>query len=92
MKLTIPKTLKIGGHIVKVIYEDNEQQMGLSNTRTNTITLDSKLLPDQMMATLIHEAFHMMNSTLGSSAHGHALLDSISEQMFQFLSDNKLLK
>lgn len=90
--IKIPKTLKIGGHIVKVIYHDNENLMGESDTRKNSISLDKKLPYSQKISTLIHEGFHMMNSTFGSSQTGHALLDSLSEQMFQFLSDNKLLK
>ncbi len=90
--ITIPKTLKIGGHIVKVVYHDSEDMMGESDTRKNQISIDKQLPYSQKISTLLHEALHMMNSTLGSSPHGHDFLDSLAEQLFQFLSDNKMLK
>ena len=53
----------------------------------------SKDLPQtHKEATLIHEIFHVMNSTIGVSKVGHSLLDSLSEQFYQVLHDNKMLR
>lgn len=92
MHQKIPKKIKIGGHLLTIKYSDNENEMGLSDTRANRITIDSKLPPGQKMATLIHEALHIMNTTMSGSHTGHMLLDSLSEQIYAFLIDNKLLK
>ena len=41
----------------------------------------------------IHEAFHGFNTTMDTqNDFGHALLDSLSEQFYAFLIDNKILK
>jgi len=89
----IPKTLKIGGHTIKVLIKKLESgNDGESNSHENTITLDARLPASQMEATLIHEAFHMMNATWSGSREGHMFLESLSQQTYQFLSDNKLWK
>ena len=83
------KTVKIGGHIFKVVLKefDDATICGETSYEEGKIYINKKL-PDTMKAsTLIHEAMHVMNTTIE-----HALLDSLSEQMFQFLQDNKLLK
>lgn len=91
--MKIPKTLKIGGHIIKVIEKDLGGHLdGQMNTRDNTIEIESQLPFSQKVATLIHEAIHHMNATWAETREGHMFLESFSQQMFQFLSDNKLLR
>lgn len=90
--MKIPTKLKIGGHIVKLSYKDfGGRYDGLSSTEDNTIIIEKKLPPSQKMATLIHEAMHMMNATWAETREGHIFLESLSQQVYQFLSDNKLL-
>lgn len=88
----IPTKLKIGGHTVTLSYKDFEGRYdGLSSTSDNTIIIDSKLPTSQKMATLIHEALHMMNATWAETREGHIFLESLSQQLYQFLADNHLL-
>lgn len=90
--MRIPSKLKIGGHNVKVILKDLGGNLdGESNTHDNTISIEEKMPASQKGATLIHEALHLMNATWSATREGHIFLESLSQQMYQFLSDNKLL-
>lgn len=91
--MNIPKKVRIGGHTFKVVLEKFKEQenMGSCDFTKNIITIDANMPQDQKEATFIHEAMHAMNTTLGSGM-GHIMLDSLAEQMYQFLSDNNLLK
>lgn len=91
--MKIPKKLKIGGHIYKI--DSTEELDGISgdtDSVKNVIRLSKTLVPSQREATLIHEIFHAINTTFGSTNDGHRFLDSLSEQLYQVLSDNKMLK
>ncbi len=89
----IPKQLKIGGHNIKVeICDLPSDRDGDFSSTTNTIRLEKKMTKSRQEATLIHEVFHVLNAVLGETHLGHMLLDSLSEQFYQVLSDNKLLK
>lgn len=91
--MKIPKTVKIGGHIVSVVLKELREGLdGEADTAKNTISIDKNLPPSQMEVTLIHEALHMMNATWGETQMGHIVLESFSQQVYQFLSDNKLLR
>lgn len=88
----MPKELKIGGHIWKVKVEKlPEDDLGSTDWNTLTITISNELPTDLQHSALLHEIFHACNSTLGSTDMGHALLDSLAEQLYQVLSDNKML-
>ena len=88
----MPKELKIGGHIWTVKVEKlPEDDLGSTDWNTLTITISNELPEDLQYSALLHEIFHAMNSTLGSTDMGHALLDSLSEQLYQVLADNKML-
>jgi hypothetical protein len=88
--MKIPKKLKIGAHTYTVRelegWQDGEA-VGIEDPNKNQITLDSQLSNTRKEAKLFHEIFHVMNYGLD-----HALLDSLAEQLYQVLSDNKLLK
>lgn len=91
--MRIPKTVKIGGHTVTVSFKDLEGRYdGLASTEDNTIVISTKLTQSQKEVTLIHEAMHMMNATWAETREGHIFLESLSQQMYQFLADNHLLK
>lgn len=92
--MKIPNKIKIGGHIIKIdISKELKDLNGQADTSTNTIRI-CKLLPQsQKESTLIHEIFHFLNTTFdGPDSITHALIDSLSEQLYQVLSDNKMLK
>lgn len=84
--MIIPNQLKIGGHLFRVVRADLPDRNGETDYAGRTITLDKDLVGSSADATLIHEAMHVMNSTLE-----HALLDSLAEQIYQLLADNGLL-
>lgn len=88
--MKIPKKLKIGGHLVSVVFDSTRfetDDSGLSDRNKNEIVIDRHLAQSQQESTLIHEILHYINAPLD-----HALLDSLSEQLYQVLSDNDLLK
>ena len=91
--MKIPKTLKIGGHTVKVVQEKlrGEPFNGCWEANKNQITIDVELAQSQKESVLIHEVLHVLNSTLGSGM-GHNFMDSLAEQIYQVLIDNKLLR
>lgn len=80
--------IKIGAHDINIRHIELENDNGSFDWNTNTITLSSKLPPDQTFSTLIHEWLHVCNSTLDNDTLGHALLDSIAEQLAQIMWDN----
>lgn len=91
--MKIPKKLKIGAHIYKIeihkegaVCED-KADCGVTNRVKGVIGLNESLPTTHIEATLFHELFHTLNSEID-----HALLDSLAEQLYQVLSDNKLLK
>jgi hypothetical protein len=91
--MKIPKTLKIGGHTITVdCSKELEGVNGVASAAKNSIQICSTLPTSQKEATLIHEIFHFLNTTFGSQVMNHALMDSLAEQFYQVLSDNKLLR
>lgn len=93
--MKIPKSVKIGGVTFKVIEAEEwsgndgetDGQIFYDKKRGNVIYIDSTMTQEAKEATLIHEALHAMNATMS-----HEFLDSLSNQMYQFLKDNRLLK
>lgn len=92
--MKIPKTIKIGGIVYKVIITDYWHDRGGAdgeqfNTKKqgNVIYIGKDLSKEAQEVTFIHEAIHAMNTTMN-----HEFLDSLSEQIYQFLVDNNLLK
>ena len=84
--MRIPKKLKIGGHQFKVIVKEFDD-CGKTKRTTNEMWIASDLTQSQKESTLFHEILHALNNELA-----HPLLDSLAEQLYQVLSDNKLLK
>jgi hypothetical protein len=90
--MKIPKTVKIGAHTFKVIYVKDLYNDGEIDTQKGTIKIRAGMPASQVGTTMIHEALHGMNATLGDKEVGHALLESLSQQIYSFLADNKMLK
>lgn len=90
--MTIPKKVKIGGIVYAVKVTDDwldrgeaDGQVIYDQDRGNVIYIGDWLSPEAQAVTFIHEALHCMNSTMD-----HAFLDSLSEQLYQFLKDNQI--
>ena len=56
--------LKILGHSFKIIFTDSILELGLMNTRSATIYLDSGQADSQLESTLIHEVIEAINALL----------------------------
>lgn len=87
------KKIKIGGHLFKIekrkIHHDNLAECDYNKT---TITISNEIEDHSLQcSSLLHEIIHACNSTFGSEHMDHCLLDSLSEQLYQVLSDNDLL-
>ena len=105
-ELKIPKKLKIGGHHYKVIYpyqfRELSTPLGQSDHTINEIRLkdvDSgglKRVDSQVYVTLIHEIMHGLDRLTGQfwfeDDKGENYLHSLSEMIYQFLTDNEFLK
>ena len=79
------KRLKIGGHVYTLIFSGDLKDLGetIYNDRIIKIAKAHRTIQE---STLIHELLHTINSQLE-----HTLLDSLAEQIYQVLKDNKLL-
>ena len=89
--MKIPKTLKIGGHVYKVVLQGSSKldnvNIGCTSRKENEIVLDISLPQDQIEATFFHEVLHTLNNELA-----HPIIDSLAEQLYQVFLDNHLLK
>lgn len=84
--MKIPSSIKVGAHTIKVRTMSMDK-CGEFDREKLTIHLADWLPDTQREATFIHELFHVLNNELD-----HALLDSLAEQLYQVLRDNRLLK
>ena len=90
--MEIPTVLKVGGHAIKVVEVSKEEAndkdyCGETSYQENIIRIDSSLSQSRKEATLIHEILHNLKTVMD-----HEFLDSLSEQLYQVLKDNGLLK
>ena len=88
----IPKKLKIGFHIYKVqkvpYWEGGDDgDAGMIDYEKGVIYINSKMPQTEQERTLFHEIGHSINTVID-----HTLLESLSEQLYQVLHDNKLLR
>lgn len=90
--MKIPKEIKVGGHKIKVVFKELADSFGEYHHAEGVIYIHPNLPQTQKESTLVHEVLHVMNATIGATQTGHSLLDSLAEQMYQFLRDNKLLR
>jgi hypothetical protein len=82
--------MKIGAHDINIVvaphWANDEGSYGEWIKEDKTIYLKEGLQESLLFATLLHEAMHVMNSTLD-----HVVLDSLAEQISQFLWENGFL-
>ena len=87
----IPKKVKIGAHTFEVVITkdpfENNSELGQCDSIKQKILLLEGLSETQQFSTLLHEAVHAMNTTIK-----HETMDSLCEQISQFLLDNKFVK
>lgn len=93
--MKIPKQVKIGGFIfeVHILSEwpgrtvgGHDGEIFKTKEEGHRIYIGAELTEQAQEATLIHEMLHAMNTTMD-----HEFLDSLAEQIYQALHDNKLL-
>lgn len=89
--MTIPKRLKIGGHTYQVKLEKpgelGQDKVGCHDIEKGLISIDSTLAKSHQEATLLHEILHAVNSELE-----HPIVEALAQQLYQVLSDNKMLR
>lgn len=79
----IPTKLKVGGHTYKIIFADLED-LGKTDRVKNIIYIDKSLPENQKIVTLFHEILHTFNNEMP-----HTLVDSLAEQTYALIKDNK---
>ena len=72
--------------MVKVKYKKLEN-LGEADYEHGVIYLKRGMTRDAKEATLVHEIFHMLNTTMS-----HKVLDSLAEQWYAVLKENDMLK
>lgn len=92
--MKIPKKVKIGAitYDIQIVdgWKDGSGDDGETcwrKPRGNTIYINDQLTNEAKEVVFIHEALHAMNGTMS-----HEFLDSLAQQLYAFLKENRLLK
>lgn len=92
--MKIPSSVKIGGITYQVKIQNSWFESDESDGETfwtqeqgNTIYIREDLSQEAKEVTFLHECLHAINGVMD-----HEFLDSLSEQFYQLLKDNNLLK
>jgi hypothetical protein len=89
----LPSKLKIGAHTYKIVSSMTSDSLaGQTDRIRHEILIHKNLEPTEKVSTLLHEVLHVCNSTMSATEYGHALVDSLAEQIASVLINNKLLK
>jgi len=86
-----PKVLKIGCHEYKLVFASvwdgqGSQDLGETDYEKQTIHIKAGMAETTEFSTVIHEILHVINPQLD-----HVLLESLAEQLSQFLLENGLI-
>jgi len=86
--MKIPKEIKIGGHLYKIDITKNEEfpSCGRLDRSKGIISIKNSLIQSEKEETLIHEIFHAINNEINET-----LLESLAQQLYAVLKDNKFL-
>lgn len=88
--MQVPKTLKIGGHEVKVIYQEwAANNFGVSDTVPSKIYINSSACESQQASTVLHEIIENINSNCDLQLN-HTQVSTLETVLYQVLKDNKL--
>ncbi len=104
--MDIPKTLKIGGHIYKVMFPYHFKERGDLDGQHDRSVRELRICENDgcgsqraisdIFVTLIHEIFHAFDAISGHEIfqgdEGEKRIRAMSECAFAFLVDNKYLK
>ena len=89
--MRIPNTVLIGAHKYQIkLVAPNElgkHDDGNVNKEKGVIVLNKKLIRTEIEAAFIHEVLHVINNELS-----HETIESLAQQLYLFLTENKLLK
>jgi hypothetical protein len=91
--MEIPKTIKIGGHIVKIkeVEElDNGDHFGRWLPIKCEIQIDKNQCATQKESTIIHEVLEAIND-FNDLALDHKTLSTLETLIYQVLKDNNLI-
>ena len=93
--MKIPKKLKIGGQIYRVIERDRNEKDGTDNLATskpyrNKIWIDNSQPQSQKESTFLHEIIEIINS-LYKLEFKESDICTLETALYQVLKDNKLL-
>ena len=90
--MELPKSLKVGGTTYEIRIANEwpghdfaDGEVFYDKINGNIIYIREDLSLEAQEITLIHEILHACNSTIN-----HEFLDSLAEQIYQVLKDNKL--
>jgi hypothetical protein len=88
--MDMPKTVKIGGHDVEVVFSEwSVDRMGASHTPPGKIYINTACCKSQQEATLLHEILEHINDACDLSlAHGQ--ISVLEAMLYQVLVDNEL--
>lgn len=86
--MRIPRQLTIDGRKIKVRFVEMEKGCaGKADFENGLILIKKGMKRSAQESTFFHEAMHHCNTSMN-----HALLDSISGQMYSMLRNNKMLR
>jgi len=92
-KMDIPPRIKIGGHWLKIEFQDRPtkayDKAGSANSFSNLIILNVELSPSKRWSCLLHEIIHELNWQLNLGLEEDQI-SGIAEGLFQVLTDNEL--
>jgi len=90
----IPKTVRIGGYTVKVLFAKNtmtdEDKCGYYNSRTKTIAIDPELCEEFQYGVFYHELIEAIKDIyhIQCLKDDHQAINQLGEAFHQLLRDN----
>ena len=89
--MDIPRKVKVGGHIYKVIFQKQtdlaENDCGKTDRTKGIIVIDADLIQSEKEETFFHEVIHVINTE-----YKEVEVDFLAQAFYAFLKNNKLLK
>jgi len=82
--MKIPSSIKIGGVIYKIVFQELDDSSGKTDFSKSIIYLDDKQSKDQVQATFLHEIFHCINNQMSEEK-----VEFLAQACYQILKDNQ---
>ncbi len=97
--MKIPKKIKIGAHVYKVVFRDDldDEDFGICRPRKLTIFIDDTVPQTQREETFFHEVMHAIFHQAGLSTpwdieKEERKVQVLGHALYQVLKENNLLK